>query len=94
MVIISSGVSMILLSPRRGYPGAYVWRRLWPGCAKNFRGFKDVVPIVKEIVNLTKKAGFNEGEEASVSQVFESLAEMLTNEDLKQLEMQSNCRYG
>lgn len=40
-------------------------------CVSSFRGFKDVIPKVKkEMVNLANKAGFIEGEEADVSQVF------------------------
>nr|XP_032621542.1 tigger transposable element-derived protein 1-like [Chelonoidis abingdonii] len=62
-----------------------VWGKLWPECVNVF---KDVVPAVKkDILGLAKKAGFDEVEEADVTQLLQSHREELTNEDLMQLEV-------
>ncbi|XP_074854943.1 tigger transposable element-derived protein 1 [Carettochelys insculpta] len=65
-----------------------VWGKLWPECVSDIKGFKDVVPdIKKDILGLAKKVGFDEVEEADITQLLQSHKEELTNEDLMQLEV-------
>ncbi|CAM2115833.1 unnamed protein product [Caretta caretta] len=64
------------------------WGKLWPEYANDLKGFKDVVPpMKKDILGLAKKVGFDEVEEADITQLLQSHREELTNEDLMQLEV-------
>ena len=47
----------------------------------------------KVILGLANKAGFDEVEEADVTQLLQSQVEELTDEDLKQLGMIVNCLF-
>ena len=59
-----------------------------PEYANDLKGFKDVVSAMKKIILvLAYKAGFDEVEEADVTQLLQPQGEALTNEDLKQQEM-------
>ncbi|CAM2096760.1 unnamed protein product [Caretta caretta] len=65
-----------------------VWGKLWPECVNDLKGFKDIVPAMKkDILGLAKKVGFDEVEEADITQLLQSHREELTNEDLMQLEV-------
>ncbi|CAM2097603.1 unnamed protein product [Caretta caretta] len=72
-----------------------VWRKLWPECANDLKGFKNDVPAMKkEILGLAEKVGFDEVEEADITQLLQSHREELTNEDLIQLEVMKAMEEG
>uniref|UniRef100_UPI00358F6F9C uncharacterized protein isoform X1 n=1 Tax=Myxine glutinosa TaxID=7769 RepID=UPI00358F6F9C len=65
-----------------------VWRKLWPECVHDFRGFVNVPEIHPEIVGLAKEAGFDEVDLDDVVELLESHGEDLSNQDLIELEQQ------
>ena len=65
-----------------------VWRKLWPGCVNDLKGFEDVLLTMKKVIlDLANKVGFDEVEETDVTQLLQSHREELTNDDMKQREM-------
>ena len=65
-----------------------VWRKLLPECVNDLKGFKHVFPILKTVIlGPANKAGFDEVDEADVTQLLQSHGEELTNVDLNQLEI-------
>ena len=72
-----------------------VWRKLWPECVNDLKGFNYVFPTMKKIILcLVNKTGFDEVEEADVTQLLQSHGEELTNEDPKRLQRTLfNCLF-
>lgn len=59
-----------------------VWRKLWPDCVNEFRGFPSTQTVVREIVGLAHDVGFNDVDEDDINELLGSHDEELTNEDL------------
>ena len=67
-----------------------MWRKLWPECVNDLKGFKDVFLVMKKVIlGLPNNAGFDEVEKADIKQLLQSHGERTTAtiEDLKQREM-------
>ncbi|KAG0721415.1 Tigger transposable element-derived protein 1 [Chionoecetes opilio] len=63
-----------------------VWKKLWPECVHNFKGFPEPTPVVREIVNLAHTAGMDEVGEEDIVELLASHDEELSNEDLMAIE--------
>ncbi|KAG0702294.1 Tigger transposable element-derived protein 1 [Chionoecetes opilio] len=62
-----------------------VWKKLWPECVHNFKGFPEPTPVVREIVNLAHTAGMDEVG-GDIVELLASHDEELSNEDLMAIE--------
>ncbi|XP_065445765.1 tigger transposable element-derived protein 1-like [Chrysemys picta bellii] len=63
-----------------------IWHCAWPDAVHRFMGFDAVPALEQEIVKLAKDVGFEEVEEEDEQELLESHAELLTNEELIELD--------